>query len=100
MRVEHEYEQGGSLDYIVAWDCHRATILGRCVESTTIKSFDRLVDQVMRRKLYRDAQRVFWIIDNSAHRGEQAIERLEGRYPNLRLIDTPIHSERSYYLRI
>lgn len=34
----------------------------------------------MRRKIYRDARRVLWIVDNgSSHRGDASIQRLEGR---------------------
>ena len=41
----------------------------------------------------RRARRVFWVVDNgSAHRGERSIERLEGRWPNLRLIHLPTHA--------
>jgi hypothetical protein len=93
MRVEHEYERGGALDYIAALDVHRMKLFGRCEDQTTIKSFDRLVAQVMRREPYRSARRVFLIVDNdSAHRGPHSVERLEGRYPNLRVVHVPIHS--------
>jgi hypothetical protein len=45
-----------------------------------IAAFDRLVSQAMRREPYASARRVFWIVDNgSAHRGQRAIDRLEGR---------------------
>ncbi len=27
-RVEHEYDRGGSLAYLAAWDVHRAKVLG------------------------------------------------------------------------
>ena len=30
MRVEHEYGRGGSLQYLAAWDVHRAKVFGRC----------------------------------------------------------------------
>jgi hypothetical protein len=30
MRVEHEYERGGALAYLAAWDVHQATLFGRC----------------------------------------------------------------------
>ena len=34
MLAEHEYERGGVVAYIAAWDVHHAKIFGRC-ESTT-----------------------------------------------------------------
>jgi hypothetical protein len=93
MRVEHEYDRGGAVDYLAALDVHRSKLFGRCEDSTTIESFDRLIAQVMRREPYTSARRVFWVVDNdSAHRGARSIERLEGRYPNLRLIHLPVHS--------
>jgi hypothetical protein len=30
MRVEHEYERGGALQYLAAWDVRRGRVLGRC----------------------------------------------------------------------
>ena len=42
---------------------------------------------------YRDARRVFWIVDNgSSHRGARAVERLQQRYPNLVLVHGPVHA--------
>jgi hypothetical protein len=93
MRVEHEYDRGGALQYLAAWDCHRAKIFGRCEPTTGIAPFDRLVEQVMTAPPYARARRVFWIVDNSSsHRGEMAIRRLEGRFRNLRLIHLPLHA--------
>jgi len=93
MRVEHEYERLGAWAYLAALDVHRARIFGRCENSGTIVAFDRLVSQVMKRRPYRDARRVFWIVDNgTAHRGPRAIERLQGRYSNLVLVHGPVHA--------
>jgi DDE superfamily endonuclease len=93
MRVEHEYERGGSLAYLAAMDVHRAKFFGVTAPTTGIVAFDELVAQVMKRKPYRDARRVFWIVDNgSSHRGDTSIKRLEGRYPNLTLVHLPIHA--------
>jgi hypothetical protein len=30
MRVEHEYERGGALASLVAWDVHGARLFGHC----------------------------------------------------------------------
>jgi hypothetical protein len=41
---------------------------------------------------YASAPRVFWIVDNgSDHRGQKSIDRLQGRWPNLILVHTPVH---------
>jgi hypothetical protein len=42
---------------------------------------------------YSKAQRVFVIVDNgSAHRGKASIKRLQGAWPNLILVHTPVHA--------
>jgi transposase len=93
MRVEHEYERGGALAYLAAWEVHHARLFGRCEASTGIEPFGRLVAQVMTAEPYASAERVFWIVDNgSSHRGQASIQRLEGRYTNLRLIHLPVHA--------
>jgi DDE superfamily endonuclease len=93
MRVEHEYARGGALAYLAAWDVHRAKVFGRCEETTGIEPFDRLVGQVMTCQPYASARRVFWVVDNgSSHRGQASIDRLEDRWPTLRLIHLPVHA--------
>jgi DDE superfamily endonuclease len=93
MRVEHEYERGGALQYLAAWDVRRGQVLGRCEERTGIESFGRLVEQVMRTEPYRSADRVFWVVDNgSSHRGQAAISRLRKAYRKAVLVHTPVHA--------
>ena len=92
-RVEHEYDRGGSLAYIAAWDVHRAKVFGRCEQTTGIEPFGRLVDQVMGTEPYASARRVFWVVDNgSSHRGQAAVDRLNHRWPNARLVQLPVHA--------
>jgi hypothetical protein len=52
MRVEHEYQRGGALAYLAAWDVYRGKVFGRCEPSTGIAPFSRLVQQVMTREPY------------------------------------------------
>jgi hypothetical protein len=93
MKVEHEYERRGAWAYLAALDVHRAKIFGRCERTSGIEPFDRLVAQVMRRQPYRDARRVFWIMDNgSSHRGQRAVQRLQGQFPQLVPVHGPIHA--------
>jgi hypothetical protein len=93
MRVEHEYERGGALAYLAAWDAHRARLFGRCEPSTGIKPFGNLVEQVMSAEPYASADRVFWVVDNgSSHRGQSSIDRLQGAFSNLVLIHLPVHA--------
>lgn len=93
MRVEHEYERGGALQYLAAWDVHRARLFGRCEPRTGIEPFDRLVDQVMASEPYRSARRVFWVIDNgSSHRGQASVRRLTEAHPTIVPVHLPIHA--------
>jgi len=91
--VEHEYERGGALCYLAAWDVRRARLFDRCAPKDGIVPFDQLVEQFMSVEPYSKAQRVFVIADNgSAHRGQRSIERLQGAWPNLTLVHTPVHA--------
>jgi hypothetical protein len=93
MRVEHEYERGGALAYLAAWDVHQARLFGRVEPTTGIAPFGRLVDQVMRTEPYASARRVFWVVDNgSSHRGQASVDRLQGAWSNLTLIHLPVHA--------
>jgi len=93
MRVEHEYERGGALAYLAAWDVHQARLFGRCEPTTGIAPFGRLVTQVMAAEPYASARRVFWVVDNgSSHRGQASVDRLQGAWSNLTLIHLPIHA--------
>ncbi len=65
IRVEHEYERGGSLAYLAALDVHRAKLFGRCEPYTGIDPFERLIADVMVTPPYRTARKVFLIIDNA-----------------------------------
>ena len=93
MRVNHDYHRGGALAYLAAYDVHRAQVFGRCAASTGIEPFMALAEQVMTQEPYASAKRVFWIVDNgSSHRGQAAIDRLAGRFPNAVMVHTPVHA--------
>jgi len=93
MRVEFDYERGGALVYLAAWDVRRAKVFGRCASTTGIAPFDSLVQLVMSQEPYRHAKRVFWIVDNcSSHRGLASCKRLQTLHSNLTLIHLPVHA--------
>ena len=92
-RVEHEYARGGAWAYLAALDVHRAKLFGRCEAKTGHAPFERLVAQVMTQPPYRDARRVFWILDNgSSHRGAPCVRRLQAAYPHLVPVHAPVHA--------
>ncbi|MEU8695669.1 IS630 family transposase [Streptomyces sp. NPDC048665] len=93
MRVNHEYDRGGAVAYLAAYDVHRARVFGRCEPKTGIRPFMNLVTQVMTTEPYASARRVFWIVDNgSSHRGKKAIDRLTRAFPNAVMVHTPVHA--------
>ena len=92
-RVESEYERGGALQYLAAWDVQEGLVMGRCEAKSGIEPFSRLVQQVMDRPEYGTAPRVFWVVDNgSSHRGEASVRRLLKAYPNAHLVHLPVHA--------
>lgn len=93
MRVNHDYDRGGAVAYLAAYDVHRGKVHGRCEDSTGIASFTNLVRQVMTQEPYKSADRVFWIVDNgSSHRGQAAVDRLAEQFPNAIMVHTPVHA--------
>jgi transposase len=93
MRVNHDYDRGGALAYLAAYDVHQARVFGRCSPKTGIVAFMDLVEQVMTQEPYASARRVFWIVDNgSSHRGKAAADRLTERYPNAVMVHLPVHA--------
>ena len=92
-RVEFEYQRGGALAYMAAWDVRRAKVFGQCESTTGIESYRRLVDLVMQQEPYCSARRVFWVTDNgSSHRGRVSVQRLSEWYPNAIQVHTPVHA--------
>src|SRR5260370_9539864 len=92
-RVESEYQRGGALQYLAAWDVQEGLVRGRCEAKTGIEPFGRLVTQVMEHPPYRTASRVFWVVDNgSSHRGEASGRRMLRAYPHPIPVHLPAHA--------
>jgi transposase len=92
-RVEFEYERGGTLAYLAAYDVHRARLVGTVAPTTGIVPFGALVDKVMNSEPYATARRVFWVVDNgSSHAGKASVARLAGAWPTATLVHLPIHA--------
>jgi transposase len=93
MRIEHDYDRGGALAYLAAWDVRRGQVTGGCEDTTGIAPFARLVTQVMTAEPYASANRVFWITDNgSSDRGAASVQRMAAAWPTARLIHLPAHA--------
>jgi transposase len=93
VRVEHEYQRNGALALLAALDVHTGKVLASTPATTGIAPFMDLMTQVMSQPPYKDAPRVFVIVDNgSDHRGQAAIKRLRDAWPNAIMIHTPVHA--------
>jgi transposase len=93
VRVEHEYVRHGALALLAALDVRTGKVSAATPDTTGIAPFMDLISQVMRRPEYKDAPRVFVIVDNgSDHRGQAAAARLRDAYPNAIMIHTPVHA--------
>lgn len=92
-QVEFEYERGGTLAYMGAYDVHRARLFGTVADKTGIVPFMDLVDQVMTTEPYASARRVYWIVDNgSSHNGRRSVDRMTAAWPTARLVHLPVHA--------
>jgi len=93
VRYEHEYRRQGSLVLLAGLDVHTGQVFAATPLTTGIKPFMDLAGQVMGRPEYKNASRVFVIVDNgSDHRGQAAVTRLARAHPNAVMIHTPVHA--------
>jgi transposase len=93
VRVEHEYVRHGALALLAGLDVRTGQVFASTPQATGIVPFMDLAGQVMQRPEYRDAPRVFVIVDNgSDHRGRTAVDRLRKAHPNAVMIHTPLHA--------
>jgi transposase len=93
VRVEHQYVRHGALALLAALDARTGKVFAATPPATGIVPFTDLIGQVMSRPQYKQAPRVFVIVDNgSDHRGQAAAGRLRDAYPNAIMIHTPVHA--------
>ncbi|MGH9021489.1 MAG: IS630 family transposase [Acidimicrobiia bacterium] len=92
-QVEFEYERGGTLAYMGAYDVHRARLFGTIADKTGIVPFMGLVERVMTTEPYASARRVYWVVDNgSSHNGQRSVDRMSAAWPTARLVHLPVHA--------
>ena len=92
-KVEFEYERGGTLAYMGAYDVHAARLIGTVAEKTGIVPFMELVERVMTTEPYASAAHVYWVVDNgSSHNGQRSIDRMTAAWPNAHLVHLPVHA--------
>jgi len=92
-QVEFEYERGGTLAYMGAYDVHRARLFATIADKTGIVPFMDLVEQVMTTEPYASAANVYWVVDNgSSHNGQRSVDRMAAAWPTARLVHLPVHA--------
>jgi len=93
MKVEHEYKRLGAWAYIAALDVHNAKVFGSCEAQSGIVPFDALIAKIMSEQPYREARRVFLIVDNgSSHRGDASVKRIQCNHPQITVVHGPVHA--------
>jgi hypothetical protein len=92
-QVEFEYDRGGTLAYMGAYDVHRARLIGTVAPKTGIVPFMELVTKVMTTEPYASARTVYWVVDNgSSHNGQRSVDRMVEAWPSARLVHLPVHA--------
>ena len=92
-RLEFEYERGGTLAYMGAYDVHAARLIGTVASRTGFVPFMELVERVMSLEPYASARNVYWVVDNgSSHNGQRSVDRMTAAWPNARLVHLPVHA--------
>ncbi|MGH3282367.1 MAG: hypothetical protein ACRDNW_24975, partial [Trebonia sp.] len=87
------YVRHGALALLAGLDVHTGRVFASTPKTTGIVPFTGLAGQVMARPEYKDAPRVFVIVDNgSDHRGQAAAGRLREAHPNAVMVHTPVHA--------
>lgn len=91
--VEFEYDRGGTLAHMGAYDVHQARLFGTVADKTGIVPFMDLVNKVMTTEPYASARTVYWIVDNgSSHNGQRSIDRMTKAWPTAKLVHLPVHA--------
>jgi len=92
-QVEFEYDRGGTVAYMGAYDVHHARLIGTVAPKTGIVPFMELVAKVMTTEPYASARTVYWVVDNgSSHNGKRSVDRMVEAWPNARLVHLPVHA--------
>ena len=93
-QVEFEYEREGTVVYQAALEVQTEKIVGQQFPASNCKaSFDDLVAEVMAKKPYCSANRVFWIVDNGpAHHPATFAKRLQQLAPQAQAVHLPTHA--------
>jgi len=92
-RFEFEYGRHGTLCYLAFLDVFRGRIYGETAAQNGIEPFEAALTHCLEQERYRDAERVFLIVDNGcAHHPSTAPARLQAQHPHVTLVHLPVHA--------
>ena len=92
-RYEFEYERHGTLCYLAFLDVFTGQVYGETSPQSGIEPFEAALRRCLERPLYRDAERLFLIVDNgSAHHPNTSPARLRAQDPRVEVVHLPTHS--------
>jgi len=90
---EFEYERHGTLCYLAFLDVISGRVYGETAAQNGIEPFDAAMAHCLQQERYRDAERVFLIVDNGcAHHPRTSPERIRAQHPHVTLVHLPVHA--------
>jgi DDE superfamily endonuclease len=90
---EFEYVRHGTLCYLAFLDVFSGRVYGEITAQNGIVPFDRALQHCLAQERYRDAERVFLIVDNGcAHHPSTAPARLQALDERLIVVHLPVHA--------
>ena len=96
--VEFEYRRHGTATLLALLEITFGQILHQTVAKSAILPFKALIEELPKQDTYRNARRLFFVIDNgSSHSRQRFQERLNewfppSEYPEMIAIHTPKHA--------
>jgi hypothetical protein len=92
-RYEFEYHREGTLCYLAFLDVFSGRVYGETCPTTGIEPFEGALGRCLAQPRYRDAERIFLIVDNgSAHHPNTSPARLQRQFPQVEAVHLPTHS--------
>lgn len=92
-RYEFEYARHGTLCYLAFLDVFAGRVYGETAAQNGIDPFERALTHCLAQERYRDAERVFLIVDNGcAHHPSTSLARLAAQDPRVIVVHLPVHA--------
>lgn len=90
---EFEYARHGTLCYLAFLDVFSGRVYGETAAVNGIEVFDLALKHCLAQERYKEAERVFLIVDNGcAHHPRTSPARIQEQYPKVTLVHLPIHA--------